>query len=107
MTSSLEFMNDIKKEIIQFWNDYDKDLEWELAIEDFKHYYGNHENSIYYYDFEIEPHNVMDCQRFVISSREDAGFVLTVNDMMSITYMIGLERQLLYWIMEDIDFYEI
>jgi len=112
MTISLEFMNNIKNQIIQLWMDYDKDGDMEDIIEEFKHYYGNHDNSIYYYDFDIDLNigntalttNAMDCQRFIIARMEDAGYDMLVSDMLSIATMEGLKKHLLYWIMEDIDF---
>ena len=99
--------NNIRNQIIELWHDYDKDGNMEEIIEEFKMFYGNHENAIYYYDFEIEPHNIMCAQRFIIKQMEDAGFDLTVNDMFSIASIEGLKKHLLYWIMEDISFDEI
>jgi len=94
--------NEIRNQIIQLWMDYDKDGNMDEIIEEFKFYYGNHDNSIYYYDFEID--DIMYCQRFVIEEMEDAGYDMLVNDMLFIATIDGLKRHLLYWIMEDIDF---
>ena len=110
--SNYDFMmttmyNEIKNQIIQLWMDYDKDGNMEDIIEEFKLFYGNHENSIYYYDFEIEPHNIMCVQRFVIAKTEEAEYDLLVCDMLNIATTEGLKRHLLYWIMEDIDFEEL
>jgi len=94
--------NEIKNQIIQLWMDYDKDGNMEDIIEEFKYYYGNHHNSVYYYDFEIN--DIMCVQRFIISKTEDAGYDMVVSDMLSIATTEGLKRHLLYWVMEDIDF---
>jgi len=98
--------NEIKNQIVLLWKNYDKDGNMEDIIEEFKHYYGNHENSIYYYDFDpyLSQQSVMCCQRFIISKMEDAGYDMLVSDMLSIATMEGLKKHLLYWIMEDIDF---
>ena len=97
--------NEIKNQIILLWKDYDKDGNMKDIIEEFKHYYGNHENSIYYYDFDISSlQSVLCAQRFVISKMEDAGYDMLVSDMLSIATTDGLKRHLLYWMMEDIDF---
>jgi hypothetical protein len=110
--SNYDFMmtttyNEIKNQIEELWNDYDKDGNMEEIIHEFKLFYGNHENSIYYYDFEIEPHNIMCVQRFVIAKTEEAEYDLLVCDMLNIATTEGLKRHLLYWIMEDIDFEEL
>ncbi len=94
--------NEIKNKIIQLWKDYDKDGNMEDIIYEFKLYYGNHDNSLIYYDFEID--NIMCVQRFVIAKTEEAEYDLLVSDMLSIATIDGLKRHLLYWIMEDIDF---
>ena len=115
--SNYDFMmtttyNEIKNQIIQLWMDYDKDGVMDEIIDEFKFYYGNHENSIYYYYFDIDFNigntalttNAMDCQRFIIARMEDEGYDMLVSDMLSIATTEGLKRHILYWIMEDIDF---
>jgi len=99
--------NNIKDEIIQLWNDYDKDGNMEDIIDEFKHFYGNHHNSIYYYDFDISHNNIFLAQRYITKKMEDAGYDMQVSDMLSIATTEGLKRHLLYWIMEDIDFEEL
>ena len=96
--------NKIKNQIIQLWKDYDKDGDMEEVIDEFKLFYGNHDNSLIYYDFEIESHNIMCVQRFVIAKTEENEYDLLVCDMLNIATIEGLKRHLLYWIMEDIDF---
>ena len=93
---------DIKNEIMERFADWDGD-----DIDEFKLFYGNHENSLIYYDFEIEPHNIMCVQRFVIAKTKEAEYDLLVCDMLNIATIEGLKRHLLYWVMEDIDFEEI
>ena len=48
--------------------------------------------------------SVMCVQRFVISKMENAGYEIGGRVMLSIATTEGLERHLLYWVMEDIDF---
>ena len=94
--------NEIKNKIIQLWMDYDKVGTMDEIIDEFKLFYGNHENSLIYYDFEID--DIMCVQRFVIAKTQEAEYDLLVCDMLSIATINGLKRHLIYWIMEDIDF---
>ena len=97
--------NDIKNQMIELWNDYDKDGNIEDIIEEFKYYYGNHENSIYYYDFDINTRvETLLAQRFIIQKQEDMGLDMDMSDLKRMTTANGLEALLLFWIMEDIDF---
>ena len=99
--------NEIKNQIILLWKDYDKDGNMKDIIEEFKHYYGNHDNSIYYYDFDMihtSQESVLCARRFVISKMENAGYEIGGRVMLSIATTEGLEKHLLYWIMKDIDF---
>jgi len=92
--------HEITDEIIQLWNDCDKDADMADAIQEFKTFYGNHTNSIYYYDFEIPDNLIMCCQRFVMRAVED----ICIETILSIHEEEGLKRHVLYWVMEDIDF---
>ena len=109
--SNYDFMmtttyNEIKNQIIQLWIDYDKDGVMDEIIDEFKFYYGNHENSLMYYDFMrlMNSSSIMCVQRFIISKMEDAGYDMLVSDMLSIATIDGLKRHLIYWIMDEIDF---
>ena len=92
----------IYNQIEERWNDEDKDDydDIESCIEEFKYYYGNHENSIYYYDFDtsFEVFDVLKSQRFIIEKYDEAGMDMDIEMM---TKLDGLQKQLVYWIMED------
>ncbi len=109
--SNYDFMmttlyNDIKNEIIELWNLYDKDDDnIEDIIEEFKLEYGNRDDSIYYYDFDITTRvQTQHAQRFIIQKTEDMGYDMDITDLKRMTTSNGLEVLLIYWIMEDIDF---
>lgn len=107
--SNYDFMmtatyNDIQEQIIELWSNYDKDGDMEDIIQEFKIFYGNHDNSIYYYDFELDDTEIMACQRFVIARMEGEGYDMLASDMLSIATREGLKRHVLYWIMEEVDF---
>ena len=95
----------IYNQIEENWNDQDKDDydDIELCIEEFKLYYGNHEISIFYYDFntEFNVFDVLKSQRFIIEKHDDYGMDMDIEMMKDMTKLDGLQKQLVYWIMED------
>jgi len=74
-----------------------------LCIEEFKLYYGNHENSIFYYDFntEFNVFDVLKSQRFIIEKHDDYGMDMDIEMMKDMTKLDVLQKQLVYWVMED------
>ena len=81
--------------------------EWEGEgddIDDFKYYYGNDANSIYYYDFKIEYNMVLPCIDYIVKSIEGEGLEADHSVMKKISSYEGLKRMVLFWVMEDIDF---
>lgn len=90
----------IYNQIEENWNDEDRDGD---DIEEFKYYYGNHENSIYYYDFDtsFNVFDVLKSQRFIIEKCDDLGLEVDIAIMQNMTKLDGLQKQLVYWIMED------
>jgi hypothetical protein len=100
-------VEEIKNEIIEMWNNYNKDGVRQDVIDEFKwDYHMLIDSPIYDFDFEIEPHNIMDAQRFVIENMESSGYEFTAKCMLSLTTMEGLKKAVLYWAMEEIDFHE-
>ena len=94
-------ITEIKNEIMEQF------AEWEGDIEEFKYYYGNHENSIYYYKFKIEGNMCLPCIAYIAKSMEDAGFEVAdfkYSVMKKISSYEGLYAMVLYWVMEEIDF---
>jgi hypothetical protein len=95
----------ITKQIAELWENYDKDGDMDKVIEEFKYFYGNHENSLMYYDFDISTRvETLLAQRFIIQKVEDMGFDMDMSALKRMTTANGLEAMLLYWIMEDFDF---
>ena len=101
----------ITKQIAEYWEDYKsahEDEEEETIqeqIEDFKYYYGNCENTLCYYDFDINAQvGTLFAQRFIIQKVEDSGFDMDMSALKRMTTANGLKAMLLYWIMEDFDF---
>mgnify|MGYP000073443820 CR=1 FL=1 len=91
----------ITKKIAELWNEYDS----EKSFEEFKYFYGNHENSLMYYDFDISTRvETLLAQRFIIQKVEDMGFDMDMSALKRMTTANGLEAMLLYWVMEDFDF---
>jgi len=90
----------IFSQIEELWNDTDKDGDIEEVIEEFKTYYGNNELSIYFYDFntEFNVFDVLKSQRFILEKCDDIGIDMEMKDIINIE---GLQKQLVYWIMED------
>lgn len=112
--SNYDFMmtsayNDIKNQIIQLWNDYDKDGQMDDIIDEFKNYYGNTDNCVYLYDWDNTSSKCVFyiAQRYVLQKMSDAGFDMTIDDMLKIATEIGLKSHLVYWIMDEIDFEEL
>tara|TARA_R110002124_G_scaffold30_2_gene170 strand:+ start:108 stop:437 length:330 start_codon:yes stop_codon:yes gene_type:complete len=95
---------EIENKIKELWNDNKEDMEGN--IEEFKHYYGNDDDTIeYYYGIEIE--DIFETQQYIIYKMEDAGFDITIDTMKKMTTINGLLQYLVYWIMEEIDFEEL
>lgn len=111
--SNYDFMmtttyNEIKNQIVQLWMDYDKDGVMEDIIEEFKYFYGNHDNSLCYYDFEIESVNeTLLAQKYIMQHMDDNGYDMVISDMLQLASPSGIKKHLIYWIMEEIDFAEI
>jgi len=97
----------ITKQIAELWeyDDKDEDCDMETQIEEFKYYYGNHENSLMYYDIDITTREeTLLAQRFIIKKVEDFGFDMDMSAVKNMTTENGLKSMLLYWVMEDFDF---
>ena len=54
MSDFIQFKEDIEKQIKALWSAYDKNGYMVDIIYDFKHYYGNHENSINHYNIDYD-----------------------------------------------------
>ncbi len=62
----------ISSQIAELWKNYEKDDDMVKIIHEFKYFYGNHENSLIYYDFEITTRvETLSAQRFIIKKVED------------------------------------
>ena len=84
----------------QIYDLYDPDEEYDM--EEFKYLYGNHENSLDYYDFVIETQEeTLLAQQFIIQKIEDTGYTMAMSAVKRITTKDGLKAMLLYFIMED------
>ena len=84
----------------QIYDLYDPDEEYDM--EEFKYFYGNHENSLHYYDFDISTQEeTLLFQQFIIQKIEDTGCAMDMSAMKRITTKDGLKAMLLYWVMED------
>ena len=90
---------DIKNEIMEQFAEWEGD-----DIDEFKYYYGNDANSIYYYDFKIEYNMVLPCIDYIVKSIENSGLEADHSVMKKISSYEGLKRMVLYWVMEHIDF---
>lgn len=100
MSISLENrVAEIKCEIIALYKNWDGE-----DIDDFKYLYGNHDNSIYYYQFEIESRDYLDCIAYITKCVEDTGLEADHSVLKRVSSYEGLKAMLLYWVMEDIDF---
>ena len=92
----------ITTQIAELWNAYDKDDDMEKVIEEFKYFYGNHENSLLYFDFDVSTRDeTLLAQRFIIQKTDDIGFDMDMSALKRMTTVNGLNAMLLYWIMED------
>ena len=96
----------ITKQIGELWKIYDKDGNMDEMIDEFKYFYGNHENSLLYFDFENCPTRVetLLAQRFIIQKVEDMECDMGMTALKQLTTANGLEAMILYWVMEDFDF---
>ena len=89
---------EIKNEIIAQYKD------WEGGEDDFRYYYGNHDNSIYYYDFKIEYNMVLPCIDYITNCIEENGMDCDISVMKRVSSYEGLKGMVLYWVMNSIDF---
>ena len=98
----------ITKQIAEYWEDYksaNEDEDIQKQIDEFKYLYGNHENTLCYYDIDIPTRvGTLFAQRFIIQKIEDMGCDMDMSALKRMTTANGLEAMLLYWIMEDFDF---
>ena len=95
----------IAKQIAELWRDYDKDGDMDKVIDEFRYFYGNHENSLMYFDFHIKSRvETLFAQRFIIQKVEDTGCGMDMSALKRMTTANGLEAMLLFWVMEDFDF---
>ena len=90
---------DLKNEIMEQFAEWEGD-----DIEEFKYYYGNDANSIYYYDYKIEYNMVLPCIDYIVKCMEDCGLEADHSVMKKIRSYEGLYGMVLYWVMEEIDF---
>ena len=90
---------EIKNEIIAQYKDWDGE-----DIDDFKYYYGNHDNSTYYYDFKIEYNMVLPCIDYITNCIEENGMDCDISVMKRVSSYEGLKGMVLYWVMNSIDF---
>ncbi len=90
----------IKDEIMEHYGDINGADE----IEEFKYFYGNHENSIYLYEFKIEYNMVLPCIDYIVRSMEDAGLEADHSVLKKLSSYEGLKGMVLYWVMDSIDF---
>ena len=100
----------ITKQIAEYWEDYKsshEDEDIQKQIDEFKYFYGNHENTLCYYDIDIPTRvGTLFAQRFIIQKIEDMGFDMDMSALKRMTTANGLNGMLIYWIMEDFDFKE-
>ena len=100
----------ITKQIAEYWEDYksaNEDEDIQKQIDEFKYIYGNHENTLCYYDIDIPTRvGTLFAQRFIIQKIEDMGFDMDMSALKRMTTANGLNGMLIYWIMEDFDFKE-
>lgn len=90
---------EIKNEIMAQYAEWDGE-----DIDDFKYFYGNHANSIYYYDFKIEDNMVLPCIDYIVKCVEDTGLEEDHSVLKRVSSYEGLKGMVLYWVMEDFDF---
>ena len=108
MSDFYQVQEEIEEQIKQLWIDYDKDGDIEEVIEEFKHYYGNHENSVYYYDVDCDLLNdsYREGSSWVIERTNDFGtdaeYTMELLKKMSKDNQYYLQ-QLIYFIMSDFD----
>ena len=100
----------ITKQIAEYWEDYksaNEDEDRQKQIDEFKYFYGNNENTLCYYDFDIPTRvGTLFAQRFIIQKAQDIPMDMNNFDFKRLTNANGLNSMLLYWIMEDFDFKE-
>jgi len=103
---------DIEEQIKQFWIDYDKDGDIEEVIEEFKHYYGNDDNSVYYYDIgdawdwlndSYREGSVWVIERLTDDYGFDAEYTMDILKKMSKDNQYYLQ-QLIYLMVNDFDY---
>jgi len=100
----------IEEQIKQFWIDWeDKDGDIEEVIEEFKHYYGNDEKSVYYYDVSWDWLNgsyregsVWVIERLTDDYGFDAEYTMDLLKKMSKDNHYYLQ-QLIYFMVSDFD----
>ena len=98
----------IEEQIKQLWIDYDKDGDIEEVIEEFKYYYGNHDNSVYYYDVDWDLLNdsYREGSSWIIERTNDLGtdaeYTMDILKKMSKDNQYYLQ-QLIYFMMSDFD----
>ena len=98
---------EIKNEIVENYTEWfceDEDMDKDVVIDEFKYYYGNHENSIYYFDFKIEDNMVLPSIDYITKCIEESEMDIDISVMRRISSYEGLKGMLLYWVMEDVDF---
>jgi len=94
-----ELYSFIYSQIEEKWDDYEKDGNIEEVMEEFEYYYGNHENSIYEYDYyEYDAFDILKAQGFIMEMCEEYGLDMEMKDIINLR---GLQKHLLYWIMND------
>lgn len=101
------FIAEIKNEIVESYTEWfaeDNDMKKEDAIDEFKYYYGNHCNSIYYYNFTIENDMILPCIDYITKCIEETGMEINMSVLKQLSSYDGLKGMLLYWVMEDVDF---
>ena len=109
MSDFYQVQEEIEEQIKQLWIDYDKDGNIEEVIEEFKHYYGNHENSVYYYDVDCDLLNdsyregsAWIIERLTDDYGFDAEYTMDILKKMSKDNQYYLQ-QLIYFLVNDFD----
>ena len=109
MSVFYQVQEEIEEQIKQFWIDYDKDGDIEEVIEEFKHYYGNDENSVYHYDVawdwledSYREGSVWVIERLTDDYGFDAEYTMDILKKMSKDNRYYL-KQLIYFMVSDFD----